>query len=119
MILNGMQCKLLMQCASKYAWGLHFDDGTFAGDCQHPLAVRDGASTPNPTEPLVYKSGVGGFDISAGAATSHELEKLFPSSALEFSRLDLSRLSAVVNLASFWGDSIDWTYVRAPEDVRQ
>lgn len=70
---------------------------------QHQLAVRDGSSAvPGPTQPTVE------FGIS------NELEKLFPSVALEFIELDVARVRAKLRVASFWGDSPDWTYVRAP-----
>lgn len=45
---------------------------------------------------------------------SNELERIFPSVALEFSRLDVASLDVSVRIASFWGDAPDWPYVRPP-----
>ena len=50
----------------------------------------------------------------ASVGVSRELEKIFPSMALEVESLDFTTLSGAIKVASLWGEAEDWTYVKAP-----
>ena len=70
---------------------------------QAQLSIRDGNDVAEPTEPV----------IPYGA--SRALEKLFPSTALEFTALDTHAMSGSLTVAGLWGVSEDWAYVETPD----
>ena len=79
------------------------------------FALRDGQllSLPAPTTPLFTTTQVT-YDQAQTPPFSNDLEKIFPSVGIEFTRLNPANLDVAINLASFWGDAGDWPYVKAP-----
>lgn len=77
------------------------------------FAVRDGTANATPTLPL-FRKRQATYDQKETVPLSNELEQMFPSVAVEFESLDLQKVDTSIKLASFWGDEVDWPYVRAP-----
>ena len=74
------------------------------------VKIRDGTSLPTPTLPLMEDVSISlqQSQTTTTTGTSRELDKIFPSVALEFTLLNLTSLKTSVAVASFWGDSEDW-----------
>lgn len=79
-------------------------------------SIRDEVPVGSPTMPLMIdvETTSDGARTTSLDTASRELDKIFPSSALQFNQLDLNTLQADISIASFWGDSEDWPYVTAP-----